>query len=59
MYKKKLVSLDGSKRADRDQTYWYSLEMKIVIKLLHTSGHGVKESFFRNDLVSYQPAATG
>lgn len=41
---------------DRDQYFWYSPEMKIVIKLLHTGSHGVKESFIQNDLVSHQPA---
>jgi len=45
-------------KQDRDQIFWYSPEMKIVIKMLHAGGHGVKESFIQNDLVSYQPAAT-
>lgn len=48
-------SATGMKQ-DRDQIFWYSPEMKIVIKMLHAGGHGVKESFIQNDLVSHQPA---
>lgn len=44
-------------RQNRDQYYWYSPEMKIVIKLLHIGGFRTKEGYkIQNDLVSYQPA---
>lgn len=47
-------------RQRRDQYYWYSPEVKIVIKLVHVGGFRTEEgNIIQNDLVSYQPAAAG
>jgi hypothetical protein len=50
-------SASGMERG-RDQYFWYSPEMKIVIKMSHPTIYGVHEAFIQNDLVSHQPAAS-